>query len=119
MNLDGTLTNVFRSVDEQVYEEAARNFLKFKGLVYRKITSEQWCWNHGIQIVPEMIPEIEPAEIFFLAWRLSDKRPEVSKEILDFVEKVGDRVPVSDEDRVYLFPRDLHDKILLFNAVPD
>ena len=117
MNLDGILTKVFRSVDEEVYEEAARRFLKFKGLVYGKMDSEDWCWRNGVQIVQEIL-EIEPAEVFFIAWRLSDSRPDVPKEILEFVEKVGDRVPVSDEERVYLFPKDLHDKIVMFGATP-
>lgn len=117
-DLDGTLTKVFRSVDEQVYEEAARKFMKFKGRVYGKIGSEDWCFRHGVEIVSESVPEIEPMEVFFLAWRLSDERPELSKEILDLIEKVGDRIPVSDEERVYLFPKDLHDKILVFGVAP-
>lgn len=114
---DGVLTNVFRSVDREVYENAARKFMKFKGLVYGKITSEEWCWRNGVEIAQE-IPEIEPAEVFFLAWRLADERPEVPREILEFVERVGDRVPVSDEERIYLFPRDLYEKILVFLSVP-
>lgn len=114
---DGPLANVFRSVDQEVYENAARKFMKFKGLVYRRIDSEEWCWRNGVEIVQEM-PEIEPAEVFFLAWRLSDERPEVPKEIMEFVERVGDRIPVSDDERVFLFPRDLHDKIVVFGATP-
>jgi hypothetical protein len=117
MNFDGTLTKVFRSVDSEVYEEAARKFMKFKGRVYGKIASEEWCFRHGVEIVSESIPEIEPIEVFFLAWRLAENHP-VSKEIMDFIEKVGDRIPVSDEERVYLFPKDLHDKILLFGVAP-
>lgn len=115
---DGQLAKVFRSVDQEVYETAARKFMKFKGRVYGKIGSEDWCFRHGVEILSESIPEIEPMEVFFLAWRLTEDRMDVSKEILDLIEKVGDRIPVSDEERVYLFPKDFYDKVLLFGTAP-
>lgn len=104
------------------YEETVR-FVKFKELVMEKLSSvdvNHWCLRNGIEIVRER-NEIAPMEVFFLGLRLGGLPPEgPSPETLDFISHVGDRVPVSDnEDFAYLFPRDMYEKVLLFQILPD
>lgn len=101
-------------------EDEVRRFLKFKGLVQGMISSvavNHWCLRHGVEIVQE-IPEISPMEVFFIGLR-TEGADEMSPGVEALVARVGDRVPVSDnEDFAYLFPRDLYEKILLFETVP-
>lgn len=103
-------------------EDEVRRFLKFKELVQGMISSvnvNHWCLRHGVEIVQE-IPEIAPMEVFFIGLKMNPKPDGLSDEVLGFIERVGDRVPVSDnEDFAYLFPRDMYEKILFFNMLPD
>lgn len=104
------------------YDEAVR-FVKFKELVMEKLSSvgvNHWCLRNGIEIVPER-DELAPMEVFFLGVRLGGILPErADPGVLDFISHVGDRVPVSDnEDFAYLFPRDMYEKALFFQTLPD
>lgn len=103
------------------YEETVR-FVKFKELVMEKLSSvdvNHWCLRNGVEIVQEM-SEIAPIEVFFLGLNISPMPDGLSEETIRFVERVGDRVPVSDnEDFAYLFPKELYDKILVFGMLPD
>lgn len=90
-------------------------FERFKNLVWDRITPS-WCLKHGVECVQE-VPQIAPMDIFFLGVRMG----EIHAEDLDFVNYVGDRIPMSldGDDIAYLFPKDLYEKILVFNFVPD
>ena len=105
-----------------IMQETVR-FVKFKELVMEKLYSvdvNHWCLRHGIEIVQER-NEFAPMEVFFLGLRLGGLPPEEADHgALDFISHVGDRVPVSDnEDFAYLFPRDMYEKVLLFQILPD
>lgn len=120
------------------YENEAILFMKFKGLLSSHQITSSWCLKHGIEVVTEM-DEIAPMEAFLVGYRTwerilgeqgTDKQHvlrviakaglDLDDKIVEFIVRLGDRVPVSDnEDLVYLFPRDLVDKALLFNIIPD
>lgn len=90
-------------------------FERFKNLVWDSITPS-WCLKHGVECIDE-IPEIAPMDIFFLGVRMGV----IISEDLNIFKYVGDRIPLSldGDDIAYLFPKDLYEKILVFNFVPD
>lgn len=104
-----------RMMDEDYLAEI-RRFTKFKGVVsevLQSVRSHEWCVRNGVDIIPE-VEEIAPMELFFLGMRAEGRQPESEYAI------VGDRIPVSDGDGwVYVFPRDLYEKILVFGMIPD
>lgn len=102
--------------------DEARNLMRFKSLVAGALSSpkvNQWCLENGVEIVLE-IPEIAPMEIFCLGLRIrQDLDIKLEDKIQAFIERVGDRIPVSEnEDFAYLFPKDLYEKILILGAAP-
>lgn len=133
-----------RSLEKKDYEDESTLFVKFKGILTQEIQRNgvqdfaSWCLKHGIEVVAEM-DEIAPTEAFIVGYRTwerilgeqgKDKQHvlrvlakaglDLEDKIVDFIVRLGDRVPVSDnEDLVYLFPRDFVDKSLLFNMMPD
>lgn len=102
--------------------DETNRFMKFKELVEPRLCStgcHLWLVDHGIGVVEEPA-EIAPVEVFFIGLRSGEvELDSLPPNVLKFVEMVGDRVPVSNnEDFAYLFPRDLYDKILLFGMLP-
>lgn len=125
VNFDGLGAKMLRSsIEKRDYKDEAERFIKFKSLVQGKLSSidvNQWCLRNGVEIVSEMY-KIAPIEVFFLGLKMSglEHLGEVGEDVISFIEMVGDRIPVSDnEDFAYLFPKDLYDKILLFGVLPD
>jgi len=132
-----------RSLEKTDYEDEATLFLKFKGILNQTLQTKgqdfiSWCLRHGIEVTDE-IDEIAPVEAFIIGYRtwqrllgekgegkeyvlrvLAKAGIELDDKIVNFIVRIGDRVPVSHgEDLVYLFPRDFVDKALLFNMMPD
>lgn len=113
-----------RMMDDDYLVEI-RRFTKFKGIVsaiLQSVRSHEWCARNGVDIVPE-IEEITPMELFFLGIRAEGRagcRTYEEHEAGEVRKLVGDRIPVSDgEGFVYIFPRDLYEKILVFESIPD
>lgn len=95
--------------------DEVERFERFKNLVWDKL-NPSWCLRYGVECVQE-VPQIAPMEVFFLGLRMG----EIPAEDLGIVKYVGDRIPLSldGDDIAYLFPKDLYEKILVFNFVPD
>lgn len=142
-NIDeSAYTLASRAFVQNEHLEESSAYIKFKGLVsgrlYRSDDLNSWCLRYGVEIIPEM-DEIAPIEAFVVGYRtwerilgkkgegrehvldvIAGAGLELDDKIVDFLVRLGDRVPVSEsEDLVFLFPRDLYDKILVFNMVPD
>lgn len=143
MRLDGPATLMLRSLVQDEHLEENSSFVKFKGLLTPRLYGGnqdifQWCLKHGVEVVSEM-DEIAPVEAFMIGYRtweriLGEKGEgrehvlkvlggagiELEDKIVDFLVRIGDRVPVSlSEDLVFIFTRDLYDKVLLFNMIPE
>jgi hypothetical protein len=125
-------------------EEENALFIKFKGILSQHLARtwgqnlSEWCLRNEIEIITE-IDEIAPMEAFILGYRtwerlsglkgegrdhvlcvLAKAGLDLDDKIVDFIVRLGDRVPVSDNEEVaYLFPRDFVNKALLFNMMPN